>query len=378
MQTKYASAERSDIAQLQSELEFIESIEYVERLINSLPYVGTILNKNREVVFANDSLLEILGLKKATDLLGKRPGEILKCVNADREIGGCGTSENCSVCGAVNCILRAQKESKKVSAECRISARGKDGIVAYEFKVTTSPFIWKDETYYIFSLLDNSSEKRRMAMERIFFHDVINKTGSMYGFINLLKNENDLRRIHKFIDLLESINTDLTYEIKSQRDLLAAENGDLSIKKSSISSLEIVQVSAQQISVHDVATDKTINLDPESDSFFIVSDGTFLRRILMNMLKNALEATAKHNTISIGCKKLNGKYRFWVANESVIPRENQLQIFQRSFSTKGNGRGLGTYSMKLLGEQYLGGKVGFISNEEQGTVFYIDFPSESG
>lgn len=40
-----------------------------------------------------------------------------------------------------------------------------------------------------------------------------------------------------------------------------------------------------------------------------------------------------------------------------------LRIFQRSFSTKGaKGRGLGTYSMKLFGETYLGGQVSFRSS----------------
>jgi sensor histidine kinase regulating citrate/malate metabolism len=49
-----------------------------------------------------------------------------------------------------------------------------------------------------------------------------------------------------------------------------------------------------------------------------------------------------------------------------------MQVFMRSFSTKGVQRGLGTYSMKILGEQYLGGKVDFETNPKNGTTFYID------
>ena len=52
-----------------------------------------------------------------------------------------------------------------------------------------------------------------------------------------------------------------------------------------------------------------------------------------------------------------------------MPRSAQLQIFQRSFSSKGDGRGLGTYSVKLLTERYLGGSVAFDSTLEQGTTF---------
>jgi sensor histidine kinase regulating citrate/malate metabolism len=60
-----------------------------------------------------------------------------------------------------------------------------------------------------------------------------------------------------------------------------------------------------------------------------------------------------------------------------MPKEVQLQLFQRSFSTKGRGRGIGTYSIKLLTEKYLRGKVDFISNEGTGTTFNLYFPKNN-
>ena len=66
---------------------------------------------------------------------------------------------------------------------------------------------------------------------------------------------------------------------------------------------------------------------------------------------------------------------FFVHNDEAIPREVQARIFQRSFSTKAQrGRGLGTYSMKLFGERYLGGEVSFTSTPEAGTEFAIVLP----
>ena len=63
-----------------------------------------------------------------------------------------------------------------------------------------------------------------------------------------------------------------------------------------------------------------------------------------------------------------------VHNPSVIPDAIKHQIFQRSFSTKGSDRGIGTYSMRLLGEGYLGGKVSFTSSEPSGTTFVFRIP----
>jgi signal transduction histidine kinase len=63
-----------------------------------------------------------------------------------------------------------------------------------------------------------------------------------------------------------------------------------------------------------------------------------------------------------------------VHNPVYIMPEIQLQIFQRSFSTKGSGRGLGTYSIRLFSERYLKGKVSFTSNPQEGTTFRVQYP----
>ena len=60
-------------------------------------------------------------------------------------------------------------------------------------------------------------------------------------------------------------------------------------------------------------------------------------------------------------------------NIKFIPRDIQLQIFNRSFSTKGQNRGLGTYSMKLL-SSFLKGDINFTSSEENGTTFNAEYP----
>jgi len=43
----------------------------------------------------------------------------------------------------------------------------------------------------------------------------------------------------------------------------------------------------------------------------------------------------------------------------------------RLLSTKGEGRGVGTYSIRLFTEKYLKGKVSFTSEVGQWTHFYI-------
>jgi sensor histidine kinase regulating citrate/malate metabolism len=66
---------------------------------------------------------------------------------------------------------------------------------------------------------------------------------------------------------------------------------------------------------------------------------------------------------------------FSVWNAEVISPPIASRIFQRNFSTKEEpGRGLGTFSMKLIGEQLLGGRVYFESTSTSGTTFFLRLP----
>jgi signal transduction histidine kinase len=374
MKSKYAPAKRDPIDLVREDFIFINNIEYIEKIMNSLPYLGAILNDKRQIVFSNDKLLEMFELSSIENILGLRHGELLNCVNVDLLSGGCGTSEKCSTCGIVKGILEAQKRDKKVVVESRLSTIDNGVPKAYDYKVTAAPFEWNNKKYYVLSLVDISDEKRRKALERIFFHDVINKTGSMYGFIDLLKIEKDPERIHQFIYFLDLINKDLSDEILIQRDLLTAENGELKVNNEKVNSLGLIENSKNQISMHEAANNKDILLDPQAESFVLTTDGVILRRILMNMLKNALEASQTREIIHIGCNESKSSYKFWVHNNSIMSEETKYQVFQRSFSTKSVNRGLGTYSMKLLGEKYLKGKVGFTSKAGEGTYFFIELP----
>ena len=124
---------------------------------------------------------------------------------------------------------------------------------------------------------------------------------------------------------------------------------------------------------------KTIQASEVCEEIPLLTDIALLLRALGNLAKNALEATSPGGTVTVGCRSLTSDTaEFFVRNSACIPREFQLQIFNRSFSTKGQGRGLGTYSAKLLTERFLDGKVGFTSTPREGTFFFVRLPKEPG
>jgi len=125
---------------------------------------------------------------------------------------------------------------------------------------------------------------------------------------------------------------------------------------------------------HEVGMSKSVVTDSDSKKCTLISDEAILQRVLGNLLKNALEATNDSGTVRLGTETKEGYVIFWCWNAGYIPRASQLQIFQRSFTTKGIGHGIGTYSVKLLTERYLGGKVSFTSSQELGTRFQVKMP----
>ncbi len=95
------------------------------------------------------------------------------------------------------------------------------------------------------------------------------------------------------------------------------------------------------------------------------------------MVKNAIEASSAGEVITASCRLADSTVTFSVHNPATIPQEVQLQLFKRSFSTKGAGRGLGTYSMLLLTEKYLKGRVWFTSADGEGTTFFVSVPADT-
>jgi signal transduction histidine kinase len=63
-----------------------------------------------------------------------------------------------------------------------------------------------------------------------------------------------------------------------------------------------------------------------------------------------------------------------VHNAGFISPEVRAQMFQRSFSTKGQGRGLGMYGVRLLTGNYLGGRVECMSSRDSGTTLLVILP----
>ncbi|MFA6102013.1 MAG: PAS domain-containing sensor histidine kinase [Victivallaceae bacterium] len=366
--TEFASPERASAAELKADVDVFSSDIMLDTVLGSIPDFTLILNKCRQIVFANRAMLNYLGKKDISGIAGLRPGELLNCSHA-HGVSGCGTTEFCRVCGAVRAILSSQSGVRDVQ-ECSISTL--DGEKTFNFRVWSTPYERDGKLYTIFTIRDIADEKFRALLEHIFFHDLTNTSSGIYGLLSMVDGDAD--KFKEYSGILVKLSQELLEEIGAQRDLVMAENNEIVMQQEATSSGEVLKDVFDLYSNHLVAENKSLKIAGDSVDITFTSDKRLVRRVIGNMTKNALEASGKGDTVTIGCSMFEDKVRFFVNNPIYINRDIQLNLFKRSFSTKGAGRGLGTYSMKLLTEKFLGGTVSFVSEPGRGTTFYADYP----
>jgi K+-sensing histidine kinase KdpD len=371
LETHHASAERQGPEVLSNQRELLLSLPCLKTVLSKLPYISFVINKDRQVLIANKNFQDMLGIDSDDPIIGKRPGEIVNCIHAKRSKGGCGTSTNCQFCDAVNAVLDSQNSGKTEQREARLVTDQDGTDVHFDLMVTSSPLEIKDEYYYMVTMVDITSEKRRRVMERVFFHDVMNTTQGLLGAIEFMEEAQSQEQMKKMLDTSRMIADQLIDEISFQKDILAAETGDLVLNPEQVLSTDILEDVIRSLLNLNCAKGKTMVVERNAEIFTLEVDNGIVKRVLINMAKNALEASKEGDRVIFNCAMVNDSTVFTVWNKAVIPEDVQAQLWQRSYSTKGKNRGIGTYSMKMFAENYLKGKVTFESEEGKGTTFKL-------
>lgn len=374
LETHFASADRSTAEEIQRRFERLNGDVTLTTVLDAMPQLVAILDQNRQIVAVNSALLQTFESEDLDTMLGNRPGELLGCRQLDGETLGCGTTEACRHCGAVRAILESQELQRSVSHPCHLTVG--ETREAMDLRVTASPLQIAGEHYTVLSIHDMADENRREVLERTFFHDVLNAAGGALGIARELSEAETLEEVREFAPLLVMVTDQMVEEIRSQQDMLAAERGDLEVRREEFGTVQFLMEVLGTYNEHPVTEGRNLELANTSQDRLVHTSKALLHRVLGNMVKNALEATEVGGTVRLGCSVDSNELCFWVNNPDVMPRSVQLQVFNRSFSTKGSGRGIGTYSIRLLGERYLGGRVSFDSHEDRGTTFRIHLPAE--
>lgn len=371
-ETYFAPAAKADSQTLQSDIDLVSKHPIIDALLHSVSGLLAILNEERQIISANDTLLAALGIKDHKELLALRPGEALNCIHAFEAPNGCGTTKFCSSCGAAIAIVSCLDKDIPCERICALTAKRGGKTVEICLAVRAQPLKIEGRRYLMLFLLDITKEQFLLSLERTFFHDLNNILGGLLGTCQLYAlQHNNPPEMQTIINQVLRI----SQEIAIQRSLSHFGEAGLKPIRQVISTDQIIAEIKGLFANHPAALDKSVRAINNAPGLSLSTDMALLTRVLCNMVTNALEATEARGEVRLVIDRHDrqgGGVSIRVWNNMAMPPEVMLRVFQRHFSTKeGAGRGLGTYSMKIFGEQYLGGEVSFTSSEEGGTMFCL-------
>ncbi|MCE1251940.1 MAG: hybrid sensor histidine kinase/response regulator [Anaerolineae bacterium] len=369
----FAPAGRVTEDMLQEQVKALFDSPIIHVVMEAVSGFAVVLNEQRQVLAANQELIDALYVDSTNNsLIGLRPGEMLGCVHVPEGPDGCGTSVYCQNCGAVIAILACQQNREPSEGECRMTTLKNGEYVAADYKIKATPVKVGQNELSVIVLQDISPYKRREILEKVFLHDFLNMVGGIKGWSEQLESSDPERAARQII----SLSTLLKEEVQFHALLARAEKHELEAVIKKVPVYEIFNHIKGIFSLQVADEKKILELDETNIAGSIETDRILLLRVLINMVKNALEATPTGGIVQMGFERQGDRPVFWVHNAGQIPADVLPHIFERSYSTKGNGRGIGTYSIKLFGEQYLKGKTSFESSKETGTTFMIELPQQ--
>ena len=126
-----------------------------------------------------------------------------------------------------------------------------------------------------------------------------------------------------------------------------------------------------------IGTEENIEIISEIAEDFqkVKADPDYLKRILTNLLMNAVQAMPNGGRIAITARKEKGNCFISVEDTGEgIPEESKPHIFTPLFTTKSKGQGFGLAASKRLANA-MGGDLTFKSEKGNGAKFTLKLPS---
>lgn len=124
----------------------------------------------------------------------------------------------------------------------------------------------------------------------------------------------------------------------------------------------------------EIFPDHIVEFSSNVKELFHKIDNIYLTRVITNIVKNGIQSIPhNHKKVLVHLKDSNHTFLISIQdNGSGITEDNKDKVFEKKFTTKSSGMGLGLYMVKKIVEDY-GGRIWFETKTEVGTTFFIEF-----
>ena len=229
-----------------------------------------------------------------------------------------------------------------------------------------------------------AAQDLRDGLVHMIVHDLRSPLTSVMGYLDLLRDigaaSTDDRA--RFIDTAYSGAAQMAEMISSLLDVNRLEAGEMPVDRQPVDLCDVARDALQSLS--GLTIGRAVSRTAVNGSVMANCDPALIRRVIGNLLGNALKFTPESGSITIGVSRTDGRPRVDVADTGPgIPADFIGRVFDK-FSQAGEGRarkrystGLGLAFCKLAVEAH-GGSIGVVSEVGVGSRFWFELPAQPG
>ena len=272
-----------------------------------------------------------------------------------------------------------EKIEKRVAATLPLQKSEGADIFYYEVKVMYD----YDKGIYITSIFDNTEYMRLQdqvkeqsylkelgQMSASIAHEIRNPLTALKGFMELIKSEAPVSQESYFsimdqeFERLDSILSELLF-LSKPRNMNVEQVDLVELAKEAIDFMQFEAL------MHHVILQLEVD---EKLSHVVLGNEGRLRQMLINLVKNAIQAMDKQGSVCIRLHATSSYVQLCVQDEGIgLSKEAYNNLFKPFFTTKDQGTGLGLPLVKKIMDD-ANGTVEVESMPNIGTTFILTFP----
>ena len=235
-------------------------------------------------------------------------------------------------------------------------------------------------------ILRDISERKQLDRMRedlmaMIYHDLRSPLANIISSLDILDTmlpEDQAQSVRPIFQITSRSADRLQRLISSLLDINRLEAGQPITNRKEINPLELVEESVDAARMLAESKQQSLKLILLPDLPAIYADADMLRRVLINLLENAIKFTPVKGSIQLGCAAEEGLVRFWVEDSGMGIPEDALELIFDKFTRlqadrypKGLGLGL---AFCRLAVQAHGGKIWAESQPGVGSRFIFTIP----
>jgi two-component system, sensor histidine kinase len=231
---------------------------------------------------------------------------------------------------------------------------------------------------------ERSGKANRAKLELIsqMSHELRTPLNGILGFAQLLEMDDSLNsQQQEFVQAILNGARHLLNLVNEMLDIARIETGEIQLAYDVIKLDSVIDESVRLI--QPLAGKRNIKIVNQTklDEYYVYTDSTRFRQILLNLLDNAVKYNRDNGTVMITSGSEGGNICIHIKDNGIgIPKKEYEKIFEPFYRIKGtevDGTGMGLALVKQL-IQLMGGTIGVESELGAGSDFWFSLPAVKG